>query len=106
MKKKTIKDLKFERVDKKVFPVFRIKNKLNEHPSSPIIINASNEVLVDHFLREKIPFKAIFKIIMSILNDRNYKKYAIRKPKNISQINKIDTWAKQRTIEKIIINYG
>ena len=43
---------------------------------------------------------------MSILNDRNYKKYAIRKPKNISQINKIDTWAKQRTIEKIIINYG
>tara|TARA_B100000963_G_C22635149_1_gene677198 strand:- start:1988 stop:3151 length:1164 start_codon:yes stop_codon:yes gene_type:complete len=104
--KKTIKDLKFERVDKKVFPVFRIKNKLNEHPSSPIIINASNEVLVDHFLREKIPFKAIFKIIMSILNDRNYKKYAIRKPKNISQINKIDTWAKQRTIEKIIINYG
>ncbi len=104
--KKTIKDLKFQRVDKKIFPIYRIKNKLNEHTSSPIIINASNEVLVDHFLSEKIPFQAIFKIIMSILNDRNYRKYAIRKPKNINQINEIDTWAKKRTIEKIIANYG
>ncbi len=103
--KKNIKDLKFKKVDKKIFPIFKIKNKLNEHPSSPIIINASNEVLVDHFLREKIPFQGIFKIIMSILNDRNYKKYAIRKPKNINQINKIDRWAKKRTLEKIIVNY-
>ena len=27
---------------------------------------------------------------MAILGDRNYKKYAIRKPKNISQIIEID----------------
>jgi len=38
---------------------------------------------------------------MSVLNDRNYKKYAIRKPKNIEQINKIDNWARQITINKI-----
>ena len=104
-KRKNIKNLKFRIVDKKIFPIFKIKNKLNEYPSSPIIINASNEVLVDHFLREKIPFQAIFKIIMSILNDRNYKKYAIRKPVNINQINEIDRWAKKRTVEKIITNY-
>ena len=42
---------------------------------------------------------------MSILNDRNYKKYAIRKPVNINQINEIDRWAKKRTMEKIITNY-
>ena len=42
---------------------------------------------------------------MSILNDRNYKKYAIRNPKNIIQINKIDAWAKKKTLEKIIANY-
>ena len=104
-KRKNIRNLKFRIVDKKIFPIFKIKNKLNEYPSSPIIINASNEVLVDHFLREKIPFQAIFKIIMSILNDRNYKKYAIRKPVNINQINEIDRWAKKRTVEKIITNY-
>ena len=39
---------------------------------------------------------------MTILNDRNYKKYAIRKPKNIDQINKIDSWARNKTMEKIL----
>ena len=35
------------------------------------------------------------------MNDRNYKKYAIRKAKNITQINKIDFWARKKTLEKI-----
>ena len=50
---------------------------------------------------KSFPFLAIFKTIMAILRDRNYKKYAIRKPKNIKQINKIDNWARQITINKI-----
>ena len=35
------------------------------------------------------------------MNDSNFKKYAIRKPKNITQIEKIDTWARKTTIKKI-----
>ena len=38
---------------------------------------------------------------MTILKDRNYKKYAIRNPKNISEIYKINNWAKTKTLEKI-----
>ena len=38
---------------------------------------------------------------MTILNDRNYKKYAIRNPKNITQINVIDSWARERTMKKL-----
>ena len=38
---------------------------------------------------------------MKILNDRNYKKYAIRKPKNIHEITNIDKWARGR-IKKIL----
>ena len=38
---------------------------------------------------------------MTILNDRNYKKYAIRKPNNLKQINIIDKWAREKTLEKI-----
>ena len=100
-KREVFENLEFRKVDEKTFPIFKIKNRLTELPSTPIIINASNEDLVAHFLKKKIPFQAIFKIIMTILNDRNYKKYAIRKPKNINQINKIDFWAKQKTKEKI-----
>ena len=104
--RKIIKNLEFEKVNTKIFPIFKIKNKLNEYNSTPIIINAANEVLVDQFLRKKLPFLGIFKIIMSILRDRNYKKYAIRNPKNINQINDIDLWAKKKTLEKIVTNYG
>ena len=63
---------------KKYFQWQNVKNRVNEHPSSPIIVNAANEILVDEFLKYKIPFLRIYKIILSILKDRNYKKYAIR----------------------------
>ena len=100
-KKSSIENLKFKKVDKKIFPIIKIKKRLNEYPSTPIIINASNEILVDRFLNKKLPFLSIHKIIMAILSDRNYKKYAIRNPKNISQINIIDKWAKKTTMKKL-----
>ena len=96
-----IKNLVFKLVDKKTFPIIKLKKRLNEHPSSSIIINASNEILVDQFLQKKIPFLTIIKIIMIILNDRNYRKYAIRKPKNIEEIYNIDKWARKTTFEII-----
>ena len=104
-KKNFFEDLKFEKVDAKIFPVYKFRNRLTEFPSTPIIINASNEVLVNYFLNKKIPFKAIFEIILSILNDRNYKKNAIKRPNNLYQIYKINEWAKQRTLKKISFYY-
>ncbi len=94
-----IKDLTFQKVNEKIFPIIRIKRRLNEYPSTSIIINASNEILVDLFLQKKIPFLGISKTIMRILGDRNYKKYAIRKPKNINQIVEIDIWARNKTLK-------
>ena len=96
-----MKDLTFLKVNRKLFPVIKIKDRVNEYPSTSIIINSSNEILVDHFLQKKIPFLSINKIIKTILNDRNYIKYAIRRPKNINQVNEIDFWAKNKTLEKI-----
>ena len=94
-------DLYFKQVDKKIFPSIVLKKKISQYPSSGIIVNAANEVLVDHFLREKIHFLDINKTIMIILKDANYKKYAIRKPKNIEQIYQIDLWARKLTLKKI-----
>ena len=96
-----IKNLTFKNVSVRTFPIIKIKKRLNEYPSTPLIINSSNEILVDQFLQKKIPFLSIIKIIMNILNDINYKKYAIRIPKNINQINEINMWAKKVTLEKI-----
>jgi len=98
---KPIENLIFQRVNKATFPVIKLKNRLNEYPSTPIIINSSNEILVEQFLAKKIHFLSIYKIIMTILNNRNYKKYAIRNPKNIYQIKKIDEWARAQTMKKV-----
>ncbi len=96
-----IKDLSFKKVDRKNFPIIEFKNRVNEYPSTSIIINATNEIFVDQFLQKKIPFLSIYKIIMTILNDKNYKKYAIKKPKNINQINAIDLWARINTLKNL-----
>ena len=98
---KNIKSLIFKKVDKRIFPAIQLKERVNEYCSTPIIINASNEILVDQFLQKKIPFLSIFKIIKTILNDRNYRKYAIRKPKNINDIIEIDNWTRNVTLNKI-----
>ncbi len=101
--KNKLDNLSFQLVNPKIFPIIKLKKRLNEFPSTPIIINAANEILVDQFLQKNIPFLKIYKTIMTILNDRNYRKYAIRKPKNINQILTINNWAKLNTL-KIINN--
>ena len=101
-KKKTINDLSFKKVNPKLFPIIKIKNRLDEYPSTPIIINAVNEILVDQFLQKKIRFSDINKIIMTVLKDRNYRKYAIKKPINIKIIQLVNDWAKELTLKKYV----
>ena len=99
-KKREIKNLTFKKVNKSIFPTIKLKDRLQEFSSTPIIINSANEASVDLFLKKKIPFLMIYKIIMSILNDRNYKKYAINTPNNIHQIKKIDSWVRNLILKK------
>jgi 1-deoxy-D-xylulose 5-phosphate reductoisomerase len=59
-----LENLYFQRVDKKTFPIIKLKNELNKFPSTPIIINAVNEVLVSEFLKKKT---ALFEHIQTYL---------------------------------------
>ena len=97
----SINDLNFHKVDIKRFPTFRLKDRLIEHVSTPIIINAANEILVDQYLDKKIPFNSFFKYLSLVMKDRNYRKYAIKEPKNISQIYLIDKWSREITLKYI-----
>ncbi len=89
-----IENLTFTKVNKKIFPIINLKKRLIEYPSTPIIINAANELLVNEFLKKKLPFLDIYKHISGIMKDRNYKKYAIKNPRNIEEVLKINDWAK------------
>ena len=104
-KKNIIENLTFKKVNPKIFPVIKLKKRVTEYPSTPIIINAANEILVDQFLKKKIPFLRIIKIILSILSNRNYIKNAILEPTNINQINLIDSWARRKTLELLKQHY-
>ena len=98
---KKLQNLTFLKPNKKQFPTLKLIARSNEHPSTPIIINAANEVLVNQFLDKKIPFLSIFKTIKTIMNHRNYKQYAIINPNNVDQIVKVDNWARLET-QKIL----
>tara|TARA_A100001015_G_scaffold293843_1_gene370932 strand:- start:1157 stop:1678 length:522 start_codon:yes stop_codon:yes gene_type:complete len=91
-------NLIFKKVNSKIFPAIKLKKKMNLYPSTPIIINASNEVLVDQFLMRKIQFTDIIRILINIMRDGNFVKFAVKKPKNIKEIYQIDEWARVTTL--------
>ncbi len=101
--KNKIKNLEFLKAENKRFPVIGLIPKLNKHPSAAIIINASNEILVDQFLKRKISFNSIIRHLFSVLRDKNYKKYAIQVPSNLKKIYMIDKWSREITLQKLKI---
>jgi len=93
--------LNFLKVETKRFPIIKLKNRIGEHISTPIIINAANEILVDQYLKKRISFNTFYKYLLKVLKDRNYRKYAIKEPKNINEIFRIDKWSRNTVYKKI-----
>jgi len=80
-----------------------IKKCLNSGFSTPIIVNACNEELVNLFLKNKIGFLDIVKTINLIFKDKDFKKHAKKKPKSIKDIKTIDNWARLKTINMCVL---
>jgi len=100
---KKISKLTFQDVDANRFPSVKlIKKSLNSGLLTPTIVNASNEVLVEMFLSNKIGFLDIVKTINKIFKDKDFKKYARRKIKTIKDIKIADNWARLKTINMCV----
>ena len=103
IKIKTLNQLRFQKIDPKSFPSVKlIKKCFTLGFSTPIIINAANEVLVGMFLKGKIGFLDIVKNINKIFNVKDFKKYAKRKPKTLKDIKTIDNWARLKTVNMCV----
>ena len=96
-----LKNLKFEKVNKKRFPIVTLLTEKIYQNSAPIILNASNEILVDRFIRKKIPYNGIYLSLKRVFKDRDFNKYAVKKTPSIKEIYKIDKWARNKTLEII-----
>ena len=101
---KILNKLNFENVNAYKFPAIKlIKKCFNSGYSTPIIINASNEVLVELFLKGKINFLDIVATINRIFKDKDFNKYAKRKPKSVKEIKIIDNWARLKIANLCVI---
>jgi len=101
---KILNNITFQKVDINRFPSIKLINKsLKMGALTPTIVNASNEVLVDLFLRKKIGFLDIVKTINKIFKDKDFKKYARRKPSSIKDIKIADNWARLKTKNMCVI---
>ena len=95
---KILSKLSFQNVNTRRFPAIKLINKcLNLGFLAPTIVNASNEVLVSLFLNKKISFLSIVQTIDKIFKDKDFKKYARRKPASIKDIQITDNWARLKT---------
>ena len=100
---KHINNLNFQKVNSKTFPSIKLLNKcFTLGLSTPIIINAANEVLVDLFLKGKIGFLDIVKIINKILKHKDFRKNAKREPNSIKDIQIADNWSRLKTINMCV----
>jgi len=98
IKIENLNNLNFQKVNSKTFPAINLLNKcFSSGHSTPIIMNAANEVLVDLFLKKKIGFLDIVKTINRILVVKDFRKYAKRKPSSIKVIKMADNWARLKT---------
>jgi|Deesub1362B_J571_1020462.scaffolds.fasta_scaffold00540_20 1-deoxy-D-xylulose-5-phosphate reductoisomerase len=93
-----INKLEFYPVDREKFPSIDFAQKaLKEGESFPVVLNAVNEIAVNAFLKERINFIQIFKIIDCIL--RKHKKENIE---SIDDIFRIDKWARDEASKLIL----
>ena len=102
--KKISNNLTFLPVDKTKFPVEEIIKRINVNNSSPILINAANEIIVDHFLKKKIKFIEIFKFLKLFLNNIGYIKTSKIIPNSIEKVRKLDLIGRQLTLKLINSN--
>ena len=83
------------------FPGLKLGWETLQNPfCSPIVLNASNEIAVDYFLKNKIKFTDIFNVIVDTLNDYNPKK-----PVNIDDVLEIDKLARFKALDFIKRKY-
>ena len=92
-----INKLTFFKPDLKKFPSLKLGWDALQSPyCSPVVLNASNEIAVDCFLKNKIEFTDIFNIVEETLNF-----YNPAKPQNIDDVIEIDKIARKHALKFI-----
>jgi len=89
--------LTFEKPDIKTFPCLKLAfQAAKKEGTMPAVMNAANEIAVKAFLKGKIKFLEIPKLVEKIMG-----KHKIIKNPNLKQIFNTDKWARKMTLKEI-----
>ena len=96
-----IKQLTFEEPDYEKFPCIKLAQEALEiGHTMPAVLNAANEVAVQAFLDEVIPFKDIAETIRTAMN--NHKYHSID---SLEDVQSADRWARQEVKKLITVTH-
>ena len=88
-----INNLNFKKIDIKKFPVIKILKVLPLNNSLfETVIVAANDKLVDMFLNNKIKFLDISRILLKLINTKEFKRYKRIPPRNVAQIEQLSDY--------------
>ena len=91
----SLNNLDFQSVNVKKFPVIKLIKSMPQNDSLfETIVVSANDCLVDNFLKKKIKFLDISKILFQILNKKEFQKYKQKKPINIEEIKSINKYVR------------
>jgi len=90
---KMLNDLKLKFLNPKIFPTIKLLNSLKDKDSLfETVIVSANDTLVNLFLKNRIKFTAISKILLKIVKHHDLAKYHSIKVVNIEQIVKLNKY--------------
>ena len=82
-----LNNLELHKVDSSKFPIQKILKRMPKNTSLfETILVSANDFLVEHFLKNKIKFIDINKLLFKIINLKEFKKYKTLKVKNLKEI--------------------
>ena len=90
-----LNNLKFKKINKKLFPVISILDYLPSKTSLfETVLVVANDELVNLFLKRKISFYEISKNLISFVNLKEFQKYKKINPKNIQDIHNLSNYVR------------
>ena len=100
-----LNNLNLSKVDTKKFPLIKILKKIPKKETlfETLLVSANDE-LVNLFLQNKISFEDISFILNKIINDKKLLKYRHKKPKNLTQIEKLNDFVRLKTKSLSVIS--
>ena len=87
---KILNSLQFKKVDYKKFPLVKLLNKLPENNSLyETVLLTINDYFVSMFLKKKINYNQLIKLIYKNSINQKFAKYRYKKPKSVKEIYKL-----------------